>query len=133
MSTTNVTPVQSQTPTTTDPQLAALQAQTAMLVQQQQQMDARLKIQQDQQGMLTAMLPTSAAVPQSGGFTVTGNNPFDSQKLAYDALLKVAEKVAEKVTGAGPVLVYDQMEINSLVNYKSVLRIVDALQTQATH
>jgi hypothetical protein len=128
MSTTNVTPPQSQAPT--DPRLAALQAQTAILTQQQQQMDATLKIQQDRQSMLTSMLPASSAAPLSGAFTPTGSNPFDSQKLAYDVLAKVAMTVAEKVTASGPVLIYDQTEINSLVNYKAVLKILKATQDQ---
>jgi hypothetical protein len=128
MSTTNVTPTQSQAPT--DPRLAALQAQTAILAQQQQQMDATLKIQQDRQGMLTSMLPASSTAPLSGGFTPTGSNPFDSQKLAYEVLDKVAITVAEKVTAPGPVLIYDQTEINSLVNYKAVIKILKATQDQ---
>jgi hypothetical protein len=128
MSTTNVAPTQSQAPT--DPRLAALQAQTAILAQQQQQMDATLKIQQDRQGMLTSMLPASSTAPLSGAFTPSGSNPFDSQKLAYEVLEKVAMAVAEKVTATGPVLIYDQTEINSLVNYKAVLKILKAAQDQ---
>jgi hypothetical protein len=131
MSTTNVTPPQ--TPAPTDPRLAALQAQTAILAQQQQQMDATLKIQQSQQGMLTGMLPTSSAAPLSGAITPTGSNPFDSQKLAYDVLAAVATTVAEKVTASGPVFIYDQNEINSLLNYKAVLKILTALQNQVAH
>jgi hypothetical protein len=131
MSTANVTPPQSQAPS--DPRLAALQAQTAILTQQQQQMDATLKIQQDQQGLLTSMLPTSSAAPQSGAFTPTGTNPFESQKLAYDVLTTIATTIAEKVTASGPVFIYDQTEINSLVNYKAVLKILKALQDQVAH
>jgi hypothetical protein len=131
MSTNNVTPLPSQAPA--DPRLAALQAQTAILAQQQQQTDATLKIQQDRQGMLTSMLPASSAVPLSGAFTPTGSNPFDSQRLAYDVLAAVATIVAEKVTAPGPVFIYDQTEINSLVNYKAVLKIVKALQGQVAH
>ncbi len=131
MSTTDVTPPQ--TPAPTDPRLAALQAQTAILAQQQQQMDATLKIQQSQQGMLTGMLPTSSAAPMSGAITPTGSNPFDSQKLAYDVLAAVATTVAEKVDASGPVFIYDQNEINSLLNYKAVLQILTALQNQVAH
>lgn len=131
MSTTDATPPQSPAPT--DPRLAALQAQTAILTQQQQQMEATLKIQQGQQGMLTGMLPTSSAAPMSGAITPTGSNPFDSQKLAYDVLAAVATTVAEKVEASGPVFIYDQNEINSLLNYKAVLKILTALQNQVAH
>jgi hypothetical protein len=50
--------------------------------------------------------------------------------LAYDVLAKVAKKVAEKVTASGPVFIYDQTEINSLVNYKAVLKIMTVTQRQ---
>ena len=132
MSTSNVNPTPPQPPD--DPRLAALKAQTAILGQQQQQMDATLKMQQDQQAMLTGMLPASNTAPQSGAVTVTGNNPFDSQKLAYEALNEVAKKVAKdvaaQVTTAGPVLIYDLAEMNSLVNYAAVTQILAALQQQ---
>jgi len=128
MSTNATTPTQPQTPV--DPRLAALQAQTAILSQQQQQQDARLKIQQDQQGSLTNMLPASTAAPQSGAVTVSGNNPFDSQKLAYTVLQSVAGIVAQKVTTTGPVLIYDATEMNSLVNYQAVSQILNSLQEQ---
>jgi hypothetical protein len=129
MATTNVAVGQSQTPVSTDPTLAALQLQQQELEAQQAALDARVKMQQDQQALLTGLLPASTATPQSGAFTVTGTNPFDSQKLAYDALAKVAQTLATKVP-AGPVLVYDQTEMNSLVNYKSVLKVLTAVQTQ---
>ena len=127
MATNDTTLAPSQTPP--DPRLAALQAQTAILIQQQQ-MDARLKMQQDQQGMLTNMLPASTAAPQSGAVAVSGNNPFDSQKLAYGVLETVAKKVAKEVKTAGPVLIYDAMEMNSLVNYKAVNQILNSLGKQ---
>jgi hypothetical protein len=130
MATTTVAAGQSQTPAPTDPTLAALQLQQQQLAAQQAALDARVKMQQDQQALLTGSLPASSAAPQSGAFTVTGTNPFDSQKLAYDALSKVAGKVAAKVAVTGPVLVYDQTEINSLVNYKSVLKVLTAVQTE---
>jgi hypothetical protein len=105
------------------------------LLAQQAQMDARLKIQQDQQAMLTAALPASTATPNSGAFTVTGT-PFPSQKLAYEKLNLVATDIAAevitKVTAPGPVLVYDQAEISSLINYKALSKVLTALQTQVT-
>lgn len=131
MSTSPVTPGQS--PAATDPRLAALQQETAILAEQQKQLDARLKTQQDQQAMLTGMLPASSATPLSGAFTVSGSNPFDSQKLAYDALDTAAKEVAKNVTASGPIFIYDQAEINSLVNYKAVLNILKALQDQVAH
>jgi hypothetical protein len=121
MVTTNSAAGQTQTPP--DPALAALQAQQA-------QMDAKLKIQQDQQALLTGALPASSAAPNSGAFTVTGSNPFPSQRLAYAELLEVAKKVAQKVTVTVPVLVYDQTEINGLVNYNAVSKSLTAVQTQ---
>jgi hypothetical protein len=117
----------------TDPALAALTAQSAILTEQQKQMDARLKIQTDQQGMLTGLLPTSAASPQNGGFTVSGSNPYESQKLAYGVLARVANTVAESVTAAGPVVLYDQTEMNSLLNYTAVVKVLKALQDQVSH
>ena len=128
MATANAAPGQNQT--STDPTLAAAQLQQQILAAQQAQSDAKLKMLQDQQSMLTGLLPASSATPQSGAFTVSGANPFDSQKLAYDDLSQAAKTIAGKVTGAGPVLIYDQNEINALVNYKSVLAVLTALQTQ---
>jgi hypothetical protein len=133
MSTPNLPSGQAQEQTPPDPALAALKAQSAILAQQQAQMDARLKILQDQGGMLTGLLPASTATPQSGAVTVSGNNPFDSQELAYGVLAKVATAVASKVEGNGPILVYDQTEMNSLVNFKAVLKVLDALQGQVAH
>jgi hypothetical protein len=116
--------------TPTDPTLSAAQLQQQILTAQQAQADARLKMLQDQQAALTGVLPASSAAPQSGAFTVSGTNPIDSQRLAYTELNTIAEKVAAKVTGSGPVLIYDQTEINSLVNYKSVLKVLAATQAQ---
>jgi len=140
MATTNVAPGQSQTPV--DPTLAALQLQQQQLAAQQAQMDARLKMQQDQQSMLTGALPTSTATPNSGAFSVSGTNPFPSQRLAYESLDKLAQQVAGRLTKtgtdkktdliAGDVLIYDQTEINSLVNYKALLKVLGTLQTQVT-
>ena len=133
MATASVVAGQSQTPTQTDPTLAALQLQQQQLAAQQAALDARVKMQQDQQALLTGSLPASTAAPQSGAFTVTGTNPYDSQKLAYDSLAKVAQTVAGKIPTTGPVLVYDQTEINSLVNYKSVLKVLKAVQAEVAH
>jgi hypothetical protein len=116
------------TQTSTDPTLAAAQLQAQLLAAQQALADAKLKIQQDQQGMLTGALPSSTTAPQNGAVTVTGTNPFDSQRLAYTELSNLAAQVAEKVTSPGPVLLYDQTEINSLVNYKSVLKLLGEVQ-----
>ena len=140
MATTNVSAGQSQTQNPTDPTLTALQLQQQELAAQQAVMDARLKMQQDQQNMLTGSLPSSTTTPNTGAFTVSGSNPFPSQKLAYDSLSELAQTVAEKLSpsggvdliGAGPVLLYDQSEINSLINYKAVVKVLTALQTQVT-
>ena len=43
---------------------------------------------------------------------------------------KVAKRVKEKLTPGGPVLVYDQAEINSLINYKALTKVLVALQAQ---
>ena len=98
---------------TPDPALAALQAQQAIL-------DAKLKILQDQQGLTTGVLPASTTTPNSGAFTVSGTNPFPGQKLAYDQLEKVACQISESVKSSGPIGVYDQVEINNLVNLKAI-------------
>jgi hypothetical protein len=106
-----------QTTTTTDPTLAALQLQQAYN-------DARLKIQQDQQALTVGALPASSATPNSGAYTVTGANPFPSMKLAYDQLGVIACTIAKAVPNTGPVVVYDQTEINSLVNLKALLKLL---------
>jgi hypothetical protein len=80
MTTTNSAPDQTSTQTqpTADPMLAVLQAQQA-------QMDAKLKIQQDQQALLAGALPASTATPNSGAFTVTGarTNSFTGGHLLF--------------------------------------------------
>jgi hypothetical protein len=106
-----------QTTTTTDPTLAALQLQQAYN-------DARMKIQQDQQALTVGALPASSATPNSGAYTVTGANPFPSMKLAYDQLAVIACTIAKAVPNTGPVVVYDQTEINSLVNLKALLEML---------
>jgi hypothetical protein len=128
--TTPVISAQNQTAAATDPTLAALQLQQQQLAAQQAIMDAKLKMQQDQQALLTGALPASTATPNSGAFTVSGTNPFPSQKLAYGELLKVAKSVADKITSQGPIVLYDQTEINSLINYQAAFQVLDALQTQ---
>lgn len=131
MVTTNPAAGQSvQTPT--DPTLAAAQLQQQILAAEQAQADARLKMQQDQQSMLTGALPPSNAAPQSGAFAVTGTNPFDSQRLAYAELSNLASQIVSKVNSTGPVLIYDQTEINSLVNYKAVRNLLNVVQTEVT-
>jgi hypothetical protein len=113
-----------QTQTTTDPALAAAQAQQALL-------DTQLKIQQDQQALLTGSLPSSTATPNSGAFTVTGSNPFPSQKLAYAQLEGIAGTLATTMNKTtGPILIYDQIEINSLVNYNALSATLDLLDQQ---
>jgi hypothetical protein len=129
MSTSNANPTPAQS-LPDDPRLTALKAQTAILGQQQQQMDALLKMQLDQQGMLTGLLPTSNTAPQSGAVTVSGTNAFESQRLAYESLKSVGAEVAKAVKTTGPVLVYDLMEMNSLVNYGAVTQILASLQQQ---
>lgn len=126
MATNNTAAGQATTPT--DPALAAATLQQQILAAQQAQADATLKIQQDQQNMLTGALPASTAAPQSGAFTVSGTNPFDSQRLAYAELSALAAQVGAKVASSGPVLIYDQTEINGLVNYKSVVKVLGAVQ-----
>lgn len=121
---------QNQAATSTDSTLAALQLQQQQLQAQQAILDAKLKMQQDQQALLTGALPTTTATPNSGTFTVSGNNPFDSQELAYDELLEVAKRIAAKITSPGPIILYDQIEINSLVNYQAAMKVLNALQTQ---
>jgi hypothetical protein len=117
---------QSTTTTTTDPAVTAAQ-------NQQQLLDAQLKIQQDQQALLTGSLPQSSATPNSGAFTVSGSNPFPSQKLAYDQLNVIAAQLANKVTGLGDNFVmYDQGEINSLLNYSAFTSNIDTITAQVT-
>jgi hypothetical protein len=113
---------------TSDPALVALQQQQAIL-------DAKLKIQQDQQAMLTGAFPTSTATPNNGAFTVTGTNPFPSQKLAYEALNKIAGQIAEAVpkspgVPSETVAVYDLAEVNSLVNFKAISKQLTLFQVQ---
>jgi hypothetical protein len=129
------TPVtgQAPAPAETDPTLLAAQLQQKILAAQQAQADASLKMLQDQQGMLLGMLPASSAAPKAGSITVTGTSPFDSQLLAYKALDEVADTIADSVAkklaaSAGPVIIYDQSEINNLVNYQAVRQIVGMVQ-----
>ena len=114
--------------TTTDPTVLAAQTQQALL-------DAQLKIQQDQQAMLTGMLPSSSATPNSGAFTVTGSTPFPSQKLAYMQLQTVAKNLATDDTFksvTGPVVLYDTGEVNNLLNYNALIATLTLLDGQAT-
>jgi hypothetical protein len=128
---TNQASGQTQSQSPTDPTLAAAQLQQQILAAQQAQMDAKLKMLQDQQSMLTGLLPSSTAAPQSGAFTVSGTTPFESQRLAYQQLVTLADSVAKKVTSPGPVLIYDQTEINNLVNFKAVTGVLNVLQAEA--
>ena len=113
-----------QSTTTTDPAVLAAQNQQAIA-------DAKLKIQQDQQAMLTGMLPTSSTTPNNGAYSVSGSNPFPSQKLAYDQLNVIATKVATAVKDAGENFVfYDQGEINSLLNYAAFTSNIDTITAQ---
>jgi hypothetical protein len=108
---------------TPDPALTALQAQQAI-------MDAKLKIQQDQIALTTGALPASTTTPNNGAVTVSGTNPFPSQKLAYKELNTIAIQIAAQVPGKGPVAVYDSAEINSLVNFKAISKQLTVFQTQ---
>jgi len=116
-----------QTPTATtspsDPALTALQAQQAIL-------DTQVKIQQDQQTLATGALPTSSATPNSGAYAVTGSNPFPSQQLAYLELKKISAIVAGKASKPGNVFLYDQTEINNVVNYYAVMKLLMTAKTQ---
>ena len=112
-----------QTTTTTDPAVLAAQNQQAIA-------DAQLKIQQDRQAMLTGMLPSSSTTPNNGAYSVTGN-PFPSQKLAYDQLNAIAAKLATAVQDAGEnFVIYDQGEINSLLNYSAFTSNIDTITAQ---
>lgn len=124
---------QTQNQTTTDPTLLEAQAQQQILTAQQAQADAKLKMLQDQQSMLTGMLPSSSAAPKAGSFTVTGTNPFDSQLLAYRALSPVATEIAKNATSGVPIVIYDQTEINNLANYQSVLQVLNLLQVEVAN
>jgi hypothetical protein len=111
--------------TTTDPAVAAAQNQQALL-------DAQLKIQQDQQALLTGSLPTSSATPSTGAFSVSGTNPFPSEKLAYEQLKGTAKTLSTAMSNtAGPIVIYDSTEINNLVNYNALSATLDLLDTQA--
>jgi hypothetical protein len=113
-----------QSTTTTDPAVLAAQNQQAIA-------DAKLKIQQDQQAMLTGMLPSSSTTPNNGAYSVSGSNPFPSQKLAYDQLNAIAAKLATAVKGAGEnFVIYDQGEINSLLNYSAFTSNIDTITAQ---
>ena len=93
--------------------------------------DAKLKIQQDQQAMLTGMLPSSSATPNNGAYTVSGSNPFPSQKLAYDQLNAIAAKLGTALKDAGDnFVIYDQNEINSLLNYSAFTSNLDTITAQ---
>jgi hypothetical protein len=110
--------------TTTDPAVLAAQNQQAIA-------DAKLKIQQDQQAMLTGMLPASSATPNNGAYSVSGSNPFPSQKLAYDQLNAIAAKLGTALKDAGDnFVIYDQSEINSLLNYSAFTSNLDTITAQ---
>ena len=111
--------------TTTDPAVTAAQNQQALL-------DAQLKIQQDQQALLTGSLPTSSATPSTGAFSVSGTYPFPSEKLAYEQLKGTARTLATAMSNTtGPIVIYDSTEINNLVNYNALSATLDLLDTQA--
>ncbi len=113
-----------QSTTTTDPAVLAAQNRQAIA-------DAQLKIQQDQQATLTGMLPSSSTTPNNGAYGVTGSNPFPSQKLAYDQLNTIAAKLALAVNAAGDnFVIYDQGEINSLLNYSAFTSNIDTITAQ---
>lgn len=115
---------QTTTTTTTNPAVTAAQTQ-------QQLLDAQVKIQQDQQALLTGSLPQSSATPNNGAFSVSGSNPFPSQKLAYDQLNIIAGRLADNVAGLGDnFVIYDQGEINSLLNYSAFSSNIDTILAQ---
>jgi len=110
-------------PTPPDPVLLALQAELA-------RMDVRLKALQNQQAGLTALLPASAATPNSGAFTVSGANAFPSQRLAYLQLQHIAARLVKGLKLEGPVIIYDQAEINALMNYAAVMKVLGGSSAQ---
>ena len=113
-----------QSTTTTDPAVLAAQNKQAIA-------DAQLKIQQDQQAMLTGMLPSSSTTPNNGAYTVSGSNPFPSQRLAYDQLNTIAAKLAAAVQDSGDnFVIYDQGEVNSLLNYSAFTANIDTITAQ---
>lgn len=115
---------QTTTATTTDPAVAAAQAQ-------QQLLDAQVKIQQDKQALLTGSLPQSSATPNNGAYTVSGSSPFPSQKLAYDQLNVIAGDLAGRISGLGDnFVIYDQGEINSLLNYSAFTSNIETITAQ---
>jgi hypothetical protein len=116
---TDTTPI-----TANDPGLVVLQRQLT-------QLEARVKIQQDQQALVSGLLPTSTTPPNQGTVTVSGSSPFDSQKLAYSGLVKVGKEIAKKIPASGSVVIYDQTEINNLVNFRAVSEVLNVLNQQA--
>ena len=116
-----------QSDATTDPAVLAAQTQQALL-------DAKLKSLQDQQAMLTGMLPSTSSTPNSGGYTVTGTAPFPSQKLAYDQLQNIAVQLVRSTplaSGAGPVIMYDASEVSNLLNYNALINMLGLLNDQS--
>lgn len=116
--------------TPTNPALTNLQ-------QQQAAMDARLKIAQDQEALATAPFPASTTQPNSGAYTVSGSNPFPSQRLAYKDLIAVAATVAtaveaklKKSESSNSVFIYDSTTISNVLDVIAAHRVLDVLDTQ---
>ena len=122
----NPTATKPETTVATDPVLAALKAQHDLLA-------AQVAIQKDQQALFTSTLPTSNATPSSGAFTVSGTNPFPSQRLAYIQLGNIGAEIGERVAHAGvkAVAFLDATEISALINYDTVTSVLMNLELLA--
>jgi hypothetical protein len=109
----------------------------AALQQQQADLDARLKIMQDQQALVTASIPSSTTQPNSGAYTVSGSSPFPSQRLAYRDLMILAGKIAGDVkpeipAAAKTVFIYDPNQVAAVMNVISIDTALTVLNTQVT-
>lgn len=112
--------------------LGSAEAQTAptiaadpALQQQQADLDARLKIIQDQQALATASIPSSTTQPNSGAYTVSGSSPFPSQRLAYKDLMALASVIAKAAEAKIPadskaVFIHDPNQLAAVMNVVAV-------------
>lgn len=127
-------------PTLTCAQTTSATTASSALAQEQADLDARLKILQDQAAIATAGIPASTTAPQSGAYTVNGNAAYQSQKLAYQDLNKVAGKIVAQVmavrsamrpaSAASSVVIYDSNEIAALAAYQTMKKAVDSIPAQ---
>lgn len=120
------------TPTNTPAQpdsleLAALKNQTAILEEERKQAEARQKL-------VSATFPSSDVKPLEGAVKVDGDHPVESQVLAYHALNRLAQKIADIVAGKKPsrVLIHSDADINSLMSFQSFVEQMSLIRAELT-